>query len=163
MNELDLTIEAWLDKFEDGRLPRGDDERVEAFMLLLKTLKEQHGYEKTGLSIVRSKVLIRCTAEFIDNKKLLRWKNILEKLFNKAVIRIWPENIVTELTEEERNPTKIQIQSKSKPEEPTSDIVEEEVARRGRDIDPALLERMEKPKVVYNDDFDKLLGIDSDE
>lgn len=162
MQDLDYTIEGWLAKLENGKLPRGDDERIEAFMILLKTLK-QNGYDKSGLSLVRSKVIIECTNPTVGPKKLAIWKNILEKQFNKAVVRIWPEQFA-ELTEEEKNPEKFKLTpSTPKPDKIEEDIRPEETPRMGREITPAMLDRVEKPIVIYNEDFDKLIGIDSDE
>ena len=159
--ELEFIIAAWLDNFEDRRLPRGDNERIEAFMILLKTLKEKHGAEKDRLAMVKSAVMIHCTNDSVGPQKHTRWKNMLEKLFNTAVIRIWPEQFI-QPTEEEKNPTKIKLA----PEPPKPDKVEEEpeeVPRMGREITDAMLDRVEKPVVIYNEDFDKLIGMDSDE
>lgn len=156
--ELDYTITEWLEKLEDGKLPRGKDEQVEAFMLLLKTLKEEHGYEKGGLSLVRSKVLIACTNP--NSKKLATWKNILEKHFNIAVTRIWPSTFV-ELTEEEKNPTKFKLTQASKPDKVEEEV--EEVPRYGKELNRAIFDKTPVPEVQVDEELSEMLGFDSDE
>lgn len=160
MEDLDLTIEAWLDKFDEGKLPKGNDERIEAFMILLKTLKDR-GTQRNELSLVRSKVIIRCTNPNHNGQKLKIWKNILEQLFNKAVVRIWTEEF-SALTDEEKNPTKIKLT----PQAPKPDIIEEEpeeVPRYGKELDRSIFDKDPSPDVQVDKELSEMLGFDSDE
>jgi len=160
VEDLDLTIEAWLDRLDNNILPKGQDERIEAFMILLKTLKDRGG-KKESVTLVRSKVLIRCTNPRHDRRKLKIWKNILEGLFNTATSRIWADKEFSKLTDEETKPEKLKITPQA-PKPDKTEEEEEEVPRFGKELDRSIF-KDPLPVTEIDSELSQMLGFDSDE
>lgn len=128
------------------------------------------GYSKDQLSMVKSVMLVSCTPEGYNGVKLKKWKSILEDRFHRAKAKIWPVNIDAKLTEEELNPTPVEIPKPEKIEkyppnltkEELLEILREETAltpRIGRPMDQDFLDSLPKSNIVWDEEFAEMLGL----
>jgi hypothetical protein len=180
-------VRAWLLHYDD-RLPSDRRERREAFIVLLGNLQD-HGYSKEEITSSRREKIIRsCVNPFHNKQKLKKWVSLLVNDLEAAVLIFYPtikirDDVVTsdmiakldsmtQRAEESRalrtvsngeegsdsefnllelsNSDKLDIPEAIKNEPKVKDFA----------ITDDMLDEMEAPEVIWDEDFYKKMGLE---
>jgi hypothetical protein len=181
----DEIVRAWLLHYDD-RLPSDRRARREAFIVLLGNLKD-HGFDKEALTNGRKEKIIRsCVNPFHNKQKLKKWVSILVNDLDSAILIFYPtikirEDVVTsEMSEKLASMS--QKAEESRALRTAEDSEEHEIAdinlldlaktaeiREAVQNQPKvkefafteeMLDEMETPEVIWDEDFYKKLGIE---
>jgi hypothetical protein len=170
----DEIVRAWI-LFYDDRLPKERKDRIKAFITLLINL-EKHSYTKEDLNLSKKERIVRaCVNPFYKNAKLKPWMALNMDLLEKAIDLHYPvmeieEAILTPEQDakldnmkrraEETKALRTADNSESEYNDGTIDLAQS-LPNMGDEIEltQEMLDAMDGPDVVYDEDFEKKLGL----
>lgn len=181
----DEILRAWI-LYYDDRLPSDRTERRKAFITLLGNLKD-HGYNKDTLSNKKEKIIRACVNPFHNKQKLKRWVSMLvndldsaisiyyetvkirdnvvtpemsEKLCNLALRAEETKALRTENSEESNEPEENLLELSETDKIDISQAIDNQSQIKESAITNEMLDEMEAPEVVWDEDFYKKMGME---